>query len=142
MRYNYLVSNMRNADHQSGKSRWVFYYDGECPFCIGSVKWLARMDLLNQIHWVPFQSLAEPPRGLTWEDLEAEVYLDTGGGRLYGGFYAVRMLSLRVLLLLPLAPLLWFPGMQLPGKAVYHWVSTNRHRISQWRAPGLGGGQS
>lgn len=132
------MTTITNTNHKPARPRWIFYYDGECPFCIASVRWLARLDLLNRVDWVPFQALEEPPRGLTWDDLEAEVYLDTGRERLYGGFYAVRMLTLRVLLLMPLAPLFWLPGMPIPGTAVYHWVSTNRHRISSWGLPGLG----
>jgi predicted DCC family thiol-disulfide oxidoreductase YuxK len=132
----------KNQTHQlHRKDRWVFYYDGECGFCIRAVGRLYRLDLFKMVDWIPYQSLAQPPQGLTWEDLEASVYLDTGRDHLYPGFYAVRMLTLRVALMAPLAPLLWLPGVHVPGEALYHWVARNRHRLSAWRIPGIGSGR-
>ena len=128
-------------DDASGKPAWIFYYDGECGFCTLSVRILAVADLFGRVQWVPFQGLPEPPPGLTWEDLDAAAYLEVvhkvalphGSGkrsRLYRGFYAIRMLTLRLPPLFPLVPLLWLPGVNKVGEAAYGWVAANRHRIS------------
>ena len=116
---------------------WRFYYDGNCTFCTRSVAALSRSNWRGGVEWVAFQSLAVPPAGLTWSDLEQAAYLDTGDGKLRQGFFAFRKLSLRLPLLLPLAPILWFPGMGLLGAPVYRWIARNRYRISRCRVPGL-----
>jgi predicted DCC family thiol-disulfide oxidoreductase YuxK len=94
------------------------------------------MDLLGGIEWNPCQALERPPQGLAWHDLDRAAYLDTGQGRLHEGFYAFRMLTLRLLPLIPLAPIFWFPGMNLVGEAVYGWVARNRYRLSGCRRVG------
>ena len=117
------------------QGRWVFYYDGECGFCTASVGLLARADFFRQVTWMAYQDLEAPPTDLTWEDLEQAAFLGVEGkegqSRLYRGFYAFRMLTLRLPPLLPLAPFLWLPSVHRPGEAVYGWVAANRYRISR-----------
>ena len=113
------------------RRKWVFYYDGDCEFCSRLVRALIRIDFFGGIRWLPYQTLKEPPDGLAWGDLESAAYLDTGQRRLHQGFYGIRMLTLRLLPLLPLAPFLWFPGVNLLGVAAYRWVARNRHRFSR-----------
>jgi predicted DCC family thiol-disulfide oxidoreductase YuxK len=113
--------------HESG---WVFYYDGDCGFCAGAGRWLSKADFFHSVEWIPWQSLAEPPNGLSGEDLGRAAYLDAGNGRLYKGFHAFRMLALRLPPLLPIAPMLWLPGMDALGRAAYGWIAQNRYRFS------------
>ena len=123
---------------ETEKGRWVFYYDGECGFCTASVRFLARLDFFCKLTWMPFQDLPGPPAGLSWEDLDRAAYLETRNSyywgverRLYRGFYAFRMLSLRLPPLMPLTPLLWLPGVNRLGEVAYSWVARNRYRISR-----------
>lgn len=130
------------ADDNHSK-RWVLYYDGECGFCILAVRALALADFFRVVTWTAYQELPEPPGGLTRADLDAAAYLEvrkdssgTGEGaeeglRLHRGFYAFRMLTLRLPPLLPLAPLLWLPGVNRLGELAYEWVAANRYRISR-----------
>ena len=92
---------------------------------------LARTDLFGRIEWVPFQSLESLPPNVTRVDLEDAAYLATGSDNLYRGFDALRMLSLRVVLLTPLIPLMWFPGVRFFGNRIYQFVARNRYRISR-----------
>ncbi|MDE2938652.1 MAG: DCC1-like thiol-disulfide oxidoreductase family protein [Chloroflexota bacterium] len=122
---------------------WVVYYDGECGFCTLSVRALALADFFRVVTWTSYQELDEPPSGLAWEDLDAAAYLEVRKGssqsgdgpeeerRLYQGFYAFRMLTLRLPPLMPLAPLLWLPGVNRLGESTYKWVAANRYRISR-----------
>ena len=123
------------SDVRRGR-QWILYYDGDCGFCDHVKRWLSRMDFFHHIAWIPYQALERPPQGLSWSDLDRAAYLDTGRGRAYGGFYAFRMLTLRLLPLIPLTPIVWFPGMNLVGEVVYGWVARNRYRLSGCRRIG------
>lgn len=121
--------------------RWVFYYDGGCGFCRAAMRLLAAVDFFHRLTWIPFQELEAPPRGLSWADLDRAAYLETGPpaagkggtGRRYAGFYAFRMLTLRLAPLMPLAPLLWLPGVNRLGEAAYRRVARNRCRLGAQR---------
>ena len=128
------AARLRIAEKEALHShRWIFYYDGNCGFCTRVVRGLFRIDFFRKVQWIPFQSLEEPPQGLSWEDLDLAAYLDTGREGLHEGFYSFRMLTLRLLPLVPLAPAFWFPGMNLLGPVVYRWIASNRYRISRCR---------
>ena len=130
---------MAEADgKESNKGRWVCYYDGDCRICNRTARWLSCIDFFSQVSWTPYQALAEPPDGLTWADLDSAAYLVPKAGRLYRGFYAFRMLTLKLLPLMPLAPVFWFPGISLLGAPVYRWIADSRYHASGCRAPGLG----
>jgi len=116
--------------HPKHKTDWVLYYDGECGLCVRVKNSLARMDFFGRVAWVPSQRLDTPPEGLSWADLRRDAYLKTAQGRLYDGFYAFRMLTLRLPPLMPLAPVLWLPGVAIAGRALYRWVADNRYRFS------------
>lgn len=110
-------------------SRWLCYYDGNCGFCSGIVRCLSYLDIFGRVTWIPYQSLAEPPTGLSWEDLDSAVYLEPGQGRFYRGFYAFRMLAAGIPPLAPLLPLLWLPGIPYLGKVLYARVARNRGHL-------------
>ena len=123
--------SMMGSPNDNKNGQWVVYYDGDCGLCVVLQRWLSRVDFFNKTRWVTSQSLETPPGGLSWSDLDRAAYLETPSGRLYEGFYAFRMLALRILPLMPLAPVLWVPGLDRVGTVVYRWVATNRRRISR-----------
>jgi predicted DCC family thiol-disulfide oxidoreductase YuxK len=53
----------------------------------------------------------------------------TPKGRLYGGYAALRWLAWRLPLLLPIAPLLYLPGITQLGDRLYRWVARNRFKL-------------
>ena len=132
--------------HEKERRPWVFYYDGECGFCTASIRLLACADILRKVDWTAYQDLPNLPAGLTREQLDEAAYLVTGDAgpvvgdgepreagspRLYRGFYAFRMLTLRLPPLFPLALLFWIPGFDRLGEYAYSWVAENRYRISR-----------
>lgn len=127
-----------NSPEGTGTSQpsgpWVFYYDGECGFCIRWVRLLGRLDRAGRVTWVSFQSLDRPPRGIGWQDLERSAYLDSdplaGAADLHEGFFAFRQLTLRIPALFPLTPFFWLPGTGWLGSRVYRWVAGSRYRLS------------
>ena len=122
----------------SRATRWVVYYDGDCALCETARRWLSRLDVSRSVDWTAYQSLQEPPRGLSWLDLESAMWLDTGDGPRVSGFHAFRILARRLPPLTVLAPLLWLPGMGRAGEWVYGWVALNRCRLSGCVVPRRG----
>jgi predicted DCC family thiol-disulfide oxidoreductase YuxK len=106
---------------------WLFY-DGDCGFCTRVVRVMAALDRGHRVRWVAFQSLETLPGSLTRADLQREAYIQRGEV-LEGGFYSFRRLSQLLPPLWPLAPLLWFPGVNKVGEAIYAWVARNRMRL-------------
>ena len=113
----------------------VLYYDGQCRLCVGIARLLRFLDVMGSLRFQPYQDLTVPPNGLSWNDLECSAYLGTSSGRMYEGFFAFRMLALRVPTFWLLTPLLWFPGVSILGRAVYRWVAANRRRFGSCRKP-------
>ncbi len=117
------------AVSRSGKkagARATVLYDGNCPLCRAAVKWMSRADWLGRVQWAPWQEMEALPDGLTPRDLDAAMYLQDEEGRLHGGFFAVRRLSLLLPPLMPVAPLLWLPGARFLGVRVYGFIARNR----------------
>ncbi len=117
------------------RAQWRCYYDGYCGFCNRVVIGLRRLDLLNRVAWIPYQSLKEPPEGLSWEELEASVVLESGKGVRHRGFYAFRRLAAVIFPLWPMLPLLWFPGVRLLGEPLYERIARNRCSLFGCRVP-------
>ena len=111
-------------------SEAVFYYDGHCGMCLRLVRWLKRTDSRGRVTWLPYQSLDEPPTGITWEDMGRAAYLVSDSGEVSEGFYAIRELLTKLPALAAIGALMWLPGVSLIGAPVYRLVARNRHRIS------------
>ena len=104
-------------------------YDGDCGFCRAARRCLSALDVTGRVRWQAYQALAAPPDGLAWHDLDRAAYLRTADGRLFEGYHAFRALTVRLPMLMPLAPLAWLPGMGALGSRAYRWVAANRRRI-------------
>jgi predicted DCC family thiol-disulfide oxidoreductase YuxK len=107
---------------------WTFYYDGDCGFCTRVVRLMAALDLRRRVRWVAFQSVETLPGGLTAADLQREAFINRRSV-LEGGFYSFRRLTLLLPPLWVTTPVMWFPGMNRLGEAVYAWVARNRTRL-------------
>ena len=112
--------------------RHVVLYDGDCPMCVFQMKLLTWLDWCNQARLVP---LADPlARSLApWlrrEDLLAAVHCVTPQGRVYRGARCIRFIGMRMPLLVPLALILWIPGVIWVAEKLYAWVARNRYAIS------------
>ena len=120
--------------HQRNKNS-VLYFDADCGLCTVTIRALSSIDFFHRVTWTAYQTLDEPPHGITWDDLARSAYLMSSSGHLYEGFYAFRKLTLMLLPLLPIAPILWMPGISHVGVRVYRWIARNRHRISGCPTP-------
>ena len=110
-----------------GKERWRLYFDGDCALCRSIVVGLKLLDWSGRCSWIAYQSLREPPAGLSWENLRTAVVLETSPGEYLQGYYAFRKLCRVLPLLFPLVPLLQMPLMTRVGVWGYRWIATHRH---------------
>lgn len=113
--------------------RHVVLYDGDCPMCTFQMKVLTWLDWLNAAQLIP---LADPfakslVPWLTQEDLLEAVHCVTPEGTVYRGARCIRFIGMRMPLLVPLALVLWIPGVIWVAERIYQWVSRNRHLIGK-----------
>lgn len=110
----------------------VIIFDGRCRFCRAQVRRLARWDLLKRL---AFLSLHDHEVARRWPDLSHDelmqnMYLIDASGRRYKGAAALRVLSRRLPLLWPLAPLLHLPGTLRLWQWLYQQVARRRYRLA------------
>ncbi|MCA9395027.1 MAG: DUF393 domain-containing protein [Candidatus Omnitrophica bacterium] len=104
-------------------------FDGHCGFCRCAVRRLQMLDIFAQYQYVDFRQepdlrLRHPQ--LTVDQCERELILVDGLGRIYGGFFAFRKMSLSMPLMFPWIAVYYFPGMSQIGPAVYRMIARNR----------------
>ena len=108
-------------------------YDDECSLCTFQMKVLTWLDWRSVLALVP---LSDPrartiaPR-ISREDLQEAIHAVTPEGAVHRGARAIRFIGLRLPLLVPVALVLWIPGVIWIAEIVYRWVSRNRLLLSK-----------
>jgi predicted DCC family thiol-disulfide oxidoreductase YuxK len=108
-------------------------YDDECPLCTFQMRLLSWLDWFNVLALVP---LSDPrtkqiaPQ-LKRDDLLAAIHCVTPEGRIYRGARCLRFVGMRLPLLIPVALVLWIPGIIQIAELIYRWVSRNRLMLSR-----------
>ncbi len=111
----------------------VVLYDDECPLCTFQMKMLSWLDWFNTLSLVPLsdpQAKALAP-SLTREDLLEAIHCVTPTGRIYRGARCLRFVGMRLPLLIPMALILWIPGVIYVAERIYQWISRNRLVLSR-----------
>jgi predicted DCC family thiol-disulfide oxidoreductase YuxK len=105
-------------------------YDGQCAFCIRSVKLAKRLDWFHRLQPVDARTVNDRLVTISPQRLMEEMHLITPhAGRIYHGFGAFRWMAWRLPLLWPLAPFLYLPGIPTLGQKIYLWIARNRFRL-------------
>lgn len=111
----------------------VVLYDGECSFCTFQMRVVTWLDWFNTVSLVP---MADPraheiaPR-LTPTDLREAIHCVARDGRISRGARCLRFIGMRMPLAVPLALLLWIPGVIYIAEIFYRWISRNRYILSR-----------
>jgi predicted DCC family thiol-disulfide oxidoreductase YuxK len=116
----------------AASSRIVLYDDG-CPLCTFQMRVITWLDWFNTVSLLP---LSHPQAGavapaLTREDLLEAIHCVTPDGRIHRGARCIRHISMRMPLALPVAVVLWIPGVIWVAEHVYQWVSRRRYWLSR-----------
>ncbi len=124
------IKKKRKDNHDSGRSQII--YDGKCHFCRWSVQKLLTMDLLGTLKKVDYHDHDDPSKlhlSLNKEICHSQLHLIEPAGKIYGGFFIFRRLCLRLPMLYPFIPIVYFPGSGIVGPSVYRWVAKNRYLL-------------
>ena len=109
-------------------------YDGQCPLCRRTVRIFRALDLFEQLRYTDFRQMnveaynRQYNLNLTLTDMDREMYV-LDRGRPYVGFYAYRLMGLRVPALWPIVPWLFIPGITHIGIAVYRYIARERLKL-------------
>ena len=108
-------------------------YDDLCPMCTFQMRVVSWLDWFSALRLMPMSDprAVEIAAGVTREELRERMVCATPAGRLHRGARAVRHLALRVPLLVPLALLMWVPGVIWIAEWVYTRVAHNRYVLSR-----------
>jgi uncharacterized protein len=108
-------------------SGWLFY-DGDCSFCINSVRRFERMLKRSDFVPVSFQtSWARARLGLKPDSELTEMVVLTVDGQRFGGADGIAQIARRICWTWPLFALAQIPGMIFIFRAIYRCVAANRH---------------
>ncbi|MBI4596794.1 MAG: DUF393 domain-containing protein [Candidatus Omnitrophica bacterium] len=121
----------RQARHAE-QGRGVLVYDGQCGFCVASVRRLRVLDLFGWLDPLDFHrqpDLEQLNPGLTPQRCRSEMMLLEPNGNLSGGFDAFAKMTQRLPLLWWLWPVIRLPGAAVIGRWVYRWIATHRYLL-------------
>lgn len=101
-------------------------YDGKCGFCTTFKQWMEWLDWFDRFGWIDLHEADYSALPVTEEEAVAAMQVICGD-HVYSGFYATRRILRSIPLLLPLALLMYIPGVPFLGRRVYRWVARQRH---------------
>ncbi len=118
---------------QTRRKRHVVLYDSDCPLCTFQMKLLTWLDWFDLVDLIPITD----PRAfdiapqLTPDALSSAIHCIEPDETVHRGARAFRFLGMRMPLLLPVALVLWLPGVIWFAERFYMWVSRNRLVLSR-----------
>lgn len=111
----------------------IVLYDDQCPMCTFQMRVLTWLDWFNITTLLPMSNprVAEIAPNFTRAALQAEIHCVTPDGRTYRGARCIRYIGMRMPLLIPIALVLWIPGVIWVAEKIYARVSRNRYVLSK-----------
>lgn len=106
-------------------------YDGQCRFCLASVKWLNWFAGRGKLAFLSLHDSEVAARfpDLSHEQLLQEMIVVDRQQRRHAGAASIRYLALKLPWLWWLAPLVWFPCSGPFWKWIYRQIATRRYLL-------------
>ena len=107
-------------------------FDDKCPLCTFQMKVLAWLDWWNVVTLMPLSH----PRArviapqISRQQLQEAIHCITPGGFVYRGARCIRYVGMRMAPLVPIALILWIPGVIWIAERIYTWISRNRYLLN------------
>ncbi len=111
----------------------VVLFDGSCGLCRRSVTVLKSLDWLHRLTFADFtdeRARLEYAPTITPAELEKAIHVRFSPTTFLKGFAGFRALCPHLPALWVLVPLLWIPGIHIPGEWVYQNIAARRMRCS------------
>lgn len=114
-------------------------YDGGCGLCNRTVWLLTRLDWLGRLRFVDINQrwdhLETMFPGVSRDACVEEMHVVSPDGAVTAGFDGFRTIAWQMALLMPIAPLLYVPGVPTVGRRVYRYVAAHRSTTCQAASP-------
>lgn len=109
-------------------------YDDKCPMCTFQMRTLTWLDWFNRLTMVPIshERAEELAPKIGRADLLEAIHCVSEEGRIYRGARALRFVGMRMVPGIPMALVLYIPGVIQLAELIYRWVSRNRHLLSRF----------
>lgn len=104
-------------------------YDGQCVFCIRSLKLFRAVDIYRVFRFHDAhdeERIAAAFPELQGADFDNAMFAVTQGRQVYRGFFAFRRMIWSSPLTWWMIPMFYFPGATILGVRLYAWVARNR----------------
>jgi len=123
---------MKKEGARRGKDHAVLIYDGKCPVCSGTVKWIRENQVRGSFEMVPCQS--EQRRSfhpvVNRADCMKAMHLVLPDGAVLVGEQALPHILARVKGYRFAVPLFKLPGAAALSRIAYRWFADHRYRIA------------
>jgi predicted DCC family thiol-disulfide oxidoreductase YuxK len=111
----------------------IVLYDDQCSLCTFQMRVVTWLDWFNAVTLMPISNprVGEIAPSITREALLEAIHCVAKDGRIHRGARCIRFIGMRMPLGIPVALILWFPGVIWVAEKIYQWVSRNRHLLSR-----------
>lgn len=118
---------------KTGDATTMVLYDDACLLCTFQMRLLTWLDWFNALSLLPISNprASEIAPTLTRGNLLEAIHCVAKNGKIYRGARCLRFVGMRLPLLIPLALLLWVPGVIWIAEKIYRMISRNRHWLSR-----------
>ncbi len=108
-------------------------FDDECSMCTFQSRLLAWADWLKKLNLVPLSSeeASHLAPELSRESLQEAIHCIARDGKIHRGARCIRFVGMRLPVLVPMALVLWLPGVIQIAEVVYQFISRNRQFFSR-----------
>lgn len=106
------------------------YFDDSCNLCDRTIKFISIVDLGNKVKFYPISENEKRLEGISVSKVEAERDLIAySENKVYKGYHFYLLLTRKILVLLPLFPIIYFGKITQIGESIYKYIAKNRIRI-------------
>jgi predicted DCC family thiol-disulfide oxidoreductase YuxK len=138
------VAKMARLDGGKEKGTATLIFDGACPICAGTVKWIGESEFEGSFELLPCQaeSLNERFPGIRRVECMRAMQLVLPDGRVLAGEKALPEIFARLKAYRVFAPLFKMPGAGVIARVAYRWFADRRYRIAAFVTHMRGGGKT
>jgi predicted DCC family thiol-disulfide oxidoreductase YuxK len=117
---------------QKEREKATLIFDGSCPICSGTVKWISENEIEGSFEMLPCQAegMREQFPGVEAAACMEAMHLVLPGGKVFVGEEALPEIFTRLRRYRFAAPLFRLPGAGPLSRIAYRWFAERRYRIA------------